>query len=51
LLAAIKRQTAEPELPPTPKDEPIPHVIQIEEKPKKRDDRALCSTEFALDFF
>ena len=39
LLAAIKRQTAEPEPPPTPKEEPTKQVTQSEEKPKKKDDR------------
>jgi hypothetical protein len=39
LLAAIKRQTAEPESPPTPKEEPATQATQTEEKPKKKDDR------------
>jgi outer membrane biosynthesis protein TonB len=39
LLAAIKRQTAEPAPQPAPKEEPVPHTTQAVEKPKKKDEK------------
>jgi hypothetical protein len=39
LLAAIKRQTAEAAPPPTPKEEPAKPLTQVEEQPKKKQER------------
>ena len=43
LLAAIKRQTAEPAPSVTPKDEPATHATPAEERPKRKEDRPAAS--------